>query len=334
MDKGLTIEQRMIGFLETQDHVTQLDGHVHQPPNVKMADYLFFNRRAVTELKTFEVDPKEKIFTHAKPVMDSEEFPLLYGTYDLSTAIAGMPDGQAHLNRIFSKATTMVEGVLRQAKKQIASSKEFLGLDPETPGILLVLNETVDSIPVSQLVDRFNYWLRGGNDNNPSRFSHIDFVVLIQTTYRMKAEAGKFIPAFIISNDCNAYRHHKVESDIDQFLCSWAHSQGQSYGSTSDIANLSFERDEPPPPPPRTNQDFVEARYRADRHLKEMTEEEFTEHGRSVMEDMLPIVLKGAKKPSEADSMKFLKQFIELLEESRIRGFDLKKVTNRMKSDK
>ena len=41
---------------------------------------------------------------------------------------------------------------------------------------------------------------------------------------------------------------------------------------------------------------------------------------------MLPIFLIDAEKPSEADAHFYIKQFIELLEEGRIRGFDLRKV--------
>ncbi|WP_095156843.1 hypothetical protein [Pseudomonas sp. Irchel 3E13] len=83
MDQAIGIEQRMQQFLESQAHVTPLDGHVAQPPGVKIADYLFFDRGAVVEMKTLDVDPKEKILEGAKPIMDSPEFPLIFGSYDL-----------------------------------------------------------------------------------------------------------------------------------------------------------------------------------------------------------------------------------------------------------
>lgn len=331
INNDLTIEQRMIRFLEGQNHVTPLDGHVHQPSGVKMADYLFFDRRAVVELKNFSVDPKEKILNYAKPLMESVDFPLLYGEYNLATAITGMPGGKDQLNRIFSKATTMVEGVLRQAKKQIISSKKFLNLDPKTPGILLVLNENVDSIPASQLAERFSYWLRGGSEKNPSRFSEIDFVIFIQTTYRLKNEAGKLLPAFIIYNDSTNRQCHDVENDIQIFLREWAQFQGHNYGSTANFSNLEFEPNLPPQSDPKTVQDMIEARYRASRHLKNMTEEQFIKYGTVVMKQMLSMVIRGEERPSKSDSMKFLEQFTELLEESRLRGFDLKKITSRMK---
>ncbi|MFZ3186649.1 MAG: hypothetical protein WA173_21195 [Pseudomonas sp.] len=329
MDKALDIEQRMISFLEGLSHVTLLDGHIKQPPNVKIADYLFFDRRAVTELKTLKVDPKEKIFGLAASVMESEDFPLIFGDYDLEIAIKSVQGGQAHLDRIFSKATTMVEEVCRQARDQIADSKQLLGLDPETPGILLVLNDTVESIPVSQLVDRFSDRL-SGSGKNPGRFSHIDFVILIQTTYRLQSSAGKLVPSFIISNDFNAHRHHKVEADIGRFVESWAHSQGHRYAKPGDIANMQFELNQPSPPPPQSNQDFIEARYRANRYMKGWAEEQLIHHGKDVMQEMLSMVLKGEKRPSETDSQRYMQQFTELLEESRLRGFDLKKILNQM----
>ena len=333
MDSELDIEQRMINFLSSQSHVTPLDGHVKQPPNVKIADYLFFDRHAVTELKTLKVDPKAKIFAQAAPAMESEDFPLIFGDYDLDTAIKNMPGGKAHLSKIFGKATTVVEGICRQARDQIASTKKFLNLYPDTPCILLVLNETIYIIPVPQLVDRFNYWLNGGG-KDPGRFSHIDFVILIQTTYRLQSTVGKTLPAFIIHNDFNAHRHHEVEADIDLFVESWAHSQGHQHIRSNVISDLKFELNQPPPPLPQSNQDFVEFKYRANRYMKDWTEEQLTHHGAEVMQKMLSMVLKGAKKPSEADSLIYMRQMTELLEECRLRGFDLRKIINRMPKPK
>lgn len=332
MEKTVDIEARMISFLETQDHVRPLDGHVEQPPNVKMADYLFFNGRAVTELKTLKIDPKEKILSHAKPAMDSDDFPLIYGGYDLEAAIKTMPDGQMIMNRIFAKATTVVEGICRQARDQIKSTKNHLCLDPETPGILLVLNESIESIPVAQLVDRFSFWLEGGSAKQSDRFSQIDFVVLIQTTYRVKTQQGRGIPAFIIYNECNSHRHHLVEREVHEFLRSWAHSQGHQHTTVHNVQSLEFEPDQPAPPPPQTRQEHVEHRYRRNRHLQNLTEDEFIHHGCKVMDQMTSIVLIGASKPSEETAMLYMAQLTEFLEECRLRSFDLKKVTSRMRS--
>ena len=141
----------------------------------------------------------------------------------------------------------MVEGVCCQARDQIESTKKHLGLDPETPGILLVLNEAIESIPVAQLVDRFNFWLEGGSEKRSDRFSQIDFVVLVQTTYRVKDRQDRMVPAFIIYNECNPHRHGLVENEIHEFIGSWAQSQGHRYTTAQDVQTLKFE----PTPPPR-----------------------------------------------------------------------------------
>jgi len=331
MESSRDIEKRMISFLQSQSHVTPLDGHVAQPTGVKIADYLFFNRQAVVELKTLTVDPKEKILNSAKPLMESDEFPLIFGDYDLETAIKNTPGGKAHLDRIFSNATRMVETVLRNAKQQIASSKKLLGLDPDTPGIALILNDTVESIPVSRLVDRFSFRLIG-DGKDPGRFSEIDFIILIQTTYRMQKDGGgsMLLPVFVISNDFNAHRHHRIEQEIQLFLQAWARSQGHNYDSTSETSDLQFERNHGPRQAPKSLQEFVEAQYRAERYMREWSEERLIAHGKDVIQRMLPTFLKGAEKPSETDSHLYIKQFTELLEEGRIRGLDLKKILNQI----
>lgn len=327
MDSVREIEDRMISFLRSQDHVTLLDGHVAQPDRVKIADYLFFNRQAVVELKTLKIDPKNKILDGAKALMESDDFPLIFGEYDLETAIKNTSGGQEHLDKIFSNATRMVEGVLRNAKQQIASSKRLLGLDPDTPGIALILNDTVESIPASRLADKFSSRLTG-DGKEPGRFSEIDFIILIQTTYRLQQSNGisTRLPTFIISNPFNAHRHHKIEQEIQFFLQAWAHSQGHNFESTSETSGLQFEQNHAPRPGPQSLQELVEAQYRARRYMSEWSEDRLIAHGKDVIQKMLPIFLIDAEKPSEAEAHLYIKQFTELLEEGRIRGFDLRKV--------
>src|SRR3989338_1724813 len=327
MDTVRDIEERMTSFLQSQDHVTLLDGHVPQPDGVKIADYLFFNRQAVVELKTLKIDPKDKILDGAKSLMESDGFPLIFGDYDLETAMKNTPGGQDHLAKIFFRATRRVEGVLRNAKKQIASSKRLLNLDPDTPGVALILNDTVESIPASRLVDRFSSWLTG-DGKDPGLFSEIDFIILIQTTYRLQQGSGRrtYLQTFIISNPFNAHRHHKIEQEIQLFLQAWARSQGHNFESTSETSGLKFEHNHGPRPGPRSLQELVEAQYRARRYMSEWSEERLIAHGKDVIQKMLLIFLIDAEKPSEADSHRYIKQFTELLEEGRIRGFDLRKV--------
>jgi hypothetical protein len=327
MNSVRDIEERMISFLQSQDHVTPLDGHVPQPDGVKIADYLFFNRQAVVELKTLKIDPKAKILDGAKSLMESDDFPLIFGDYDFETAMKNTPGGQERLDKIFSSATRMVEGVLRNAKQQIASSKRLLSLDPDTPGIALILNDTVESIPASRLADRFSSRLTD-DGKDPGRFSEIDFIVLIQTTYRLQLGGGGStrLPTFVISNPFNAHRHHKIEQETQSFLRAWADSQGHNYESTSETSNLIFEHNQSSRPAPQSLQELVEAQYRMHRYMQEWSEETLIAHGKHVIQKMLPIFLKGAEKPSETDSHLYIKQFTELLEEGRMRGFDLNKI--------
>jgi hypothetical protein len=327
MDSERDIEERMISFLHGQGHVTPLDGHVPQPDGVRIADYLFFHRQAVVELKTLKTDPKNKILDGAKSLMESDDFPLIFGEYDFETAMKNTLGGQQQLDKIFSSATRMVEGVLRDAKQQIASSKKLLSLDPDTPRIALILNETVESIPAARLADRFTTKLTG-DGKEPGRFSEIDFIILIQTTYRLQQGGGESIrlPTFIISNPFNAHRHHKIEQEIQVFLQDWALSQGHNFESTSVTFGLQFERNNGPRPDPKSLQEFVEAQYRAHRFMSKWSEEKLISYGKDVIQKMLPIFLIGAEKPSNSESHLYIKKFIELLEEGRLRGFDLKKV--------
>ncbi|WP_095156844.1 hypothetical protein [Pseudomonas sp. Irchel 3E13] len=219
----------------------------------------------------------------------------------------------------------MIEGVLRNAKRQIASSKRLLGLDSNTPGIALVLNESVESIPFSQLVDRFSFRLTG-DGKDPGRFSEIDFIVLIQTTFQLRNTGAPMLPAVVISNDFNAHRHHRVEARIDEFLRDWAFSQGHNYETTSDTASLRFEPTQKPRSQPQTLQEVVEEAYRRRRYMQYWEDQELIAHGKIVVEKIISVALVGRQKPSEADAMLYMKHFVELLEECRIRSFDFRKI--------
>lgn len=328
MKNNFNIEEKMIAFLESQDHVFQLDGKINQPSGSKIADYLFFNKKAVVELKNLEQDPKEKILKLAETTMESEDFPLVFGDYDLEKAILSTPNGESVLNDIFKKSTRMIEGILRQAKEQISSSKKLLNIDPETPGILLVLNDSFDSIPTTQIADRFNYWL---NNDNQKRFYDIDFVIFIQTTYKMKNEY--VIPLFIITNKNNSHRHHLIEKEIMKFTESWAHHQGHNHSSITHADPIKTEPIKETRKP-ETFQEFIEEKYRENRYLKNLSEEDFIKHGVLATENMFSLVLKDRKRPPKALEKIYLQQYIELHEECRLRMFDHRKIISQLKKKK
>ena len=74
-------------------------------------------------------------------------------------------------------------------------------------------------------------------------------------------------------------------------------------------------------------QERIEKNYRLNRYMKDFTEEELIEFGSKVVSVMIATGLRDKPlKLEENQKRHFFKAFIELIEESRLRPFDLRKL--------
>lgn len=326
----MDIEADMIDFLSCLDYVETLDGNVKAPDGVRIADYLFFNGKTVTELKTLKSDPSDKLNAKAQELMDEESFPLIYGQFDLHKAVAEMPDGDRVNRKLFLYATRQLEGILRSANRQIESTKNYLKLSDSTTGMLLIANDTVKTIPANEIANRICELMSQQSSKGVFKYEHIDTVCIIQNVYEIKnTSIGKLTPVMIVENDFGGkVKFRSVEKDVSDFVKHWSMYNGFNHREeiVNNIDDFEFELNDIFTPVPETMQEKVEFNYRNERYLLNSSEEELIKYGSEIYSRLIVNFKKGQNKLSESEVMQLMKLCIEFNEEARLRPFDMKKL--------
>jgi hypothetical protein len=166
------------------------------------ADYLLDERRVIVELKSLESDPIYKIEKILEPRRDSEDFPQFFGEAELATVLSKLPDGEQLNRKIALHVTRVVEDAFRNAKRQIAATREMFGL-PSSSGALILLNHDIDVLSPTLVGYRCKHLL--DNFDPADEFAgSINCVWIIQMTHHagvhetklvipsLFAESGKF----------------------------------------------------------------------------------------------------------------------------------------------
>jgi len=218
----MKLEERLIDFLDTQDYIELLDGNVKVPENTKIADYCFFNRDIIVELKALNIDPKGKILDKYSYLTKEPGFPVKFGEYDFYEAVRKMPNGDSIAFKIFNYATRSIENHLRSADKQISDTKSFLKLNSQTTGILLLVNNDMVSIPTESITQKISYLFSQKNKDNNFRFSQISAVIIIQE-FDFYKNIQNLIPCYILENNfANPNKLSIYDSELNLFLKNWA----------------------------------------------------------------------------------------------------------------
>lgn len=309
----------------------QLDGKTEIPDGIKLADYLFFNGRAVAELKTLKSDPEGKIQEISEKLMQRNDFPRIIGQFDLEDAVRQLPDGDRVIKDLFLKATRQIEDLIRKANKQIISTKKYLNLPAETPGIVVIVNEKLHSIPPDAIKDRISQVLSMKDNSKNHRFNNIDVVLLIQHQYKVtNTNIEKLIPIYIIENDNGGNsKFLNIQNDIDGLVRDWCNFNGYNHVIQDDMKNIKLKlepAEKKVEAAPQCRQEVIEHQYRQNRYLYHMNEAQIIAYGSELYQIYLPNFIKGEKKLPEENILKLTKLMIEFHEETRLRCFDMSKL--------
>lgn len=324
----MTLEEKVIDFLSRLDYVEQLDGILNLEPGIKMADYALYDKSIIVELKSFSVDPKNKIDSKIDNLISQDLYPLIFGKHDMHKALLQMPNGMKQLRDIFLNATRQVENHLRQANKQIKSAKEYLALSENTAGMLLLVNDSITSIPADEIKNRILELISSTDSNNINRFNNIDIIVYIQSTYRLDTKSGNVeIPLYIIYNYFCSKRYEPYIHKIDKLAFQWSQYENTHYAKSTDsniklTLNANTKDDEKE----KTNQSIVEEIYRKNRYLANYNDSNFIAYGTSIYKRLMKNFIKGNIPDPEDEKIILMKLTIEFNEEARLRCFDLRKI--------
>lgn len=170
----------------------------------KMADYLIENL-LVIELKTFKSNPRDKVIGYAQSEMDkinqAEGFPILLGQHSFRKIAQTLLNGKEIINKFDNKYFRQIEGVMKNANKQINSTIENLNMTPHSYGVLIIINEQADLYQPEIVIGYIcRELLRTTNEGKP-RYSNIHQVALIQSSYKVNDDSKNvLIPCHFIKN--------------------------------------------------------------------------------------------------------------------------------------
>ena len=330
-DVKFSTEINFKSFMSQYDVIEDLDDIIKTvPKGVAIADYTVRDI-IVIELKTLKVDPTQKMETYYQEVMARPDFPAIYGELDLRRVASILPDGERVIRNIENKAFRQIEKIISKANKQIESTIQYLHMDSRTYGALIIINELAEFFEPDVLVSYINKML-SVRINGKFRFSNINQVILLQNTHKIKHECSQslVIPIYGIINGNLKSTEIGLKADeiLNTMIKSYSHFNGSNYREEDDFeAIMNIEKINSDSKNNLNGQEIIEERYRLNRYMKDFTEDRLIKHGSLVVSLTIAMGLKENPLIMQNDKKRHVyKAFIELLEESRLRPFDLRKL--------
>ena len=223
-----TLEARLTKFLSNYNDAESIDSIMASRPEEKRrrADFLLWNRRAIVEVKSLQIDPLSKIESEVRKHKNKSDFPLCYGENRLPDVLKRLPDGNEVNRKIFGAITRSVEDHMRSAEEQIEQTKEIFNIqDPIR--LLLLINESVDTIRpedagrrVAQLMLR----KRTGQYNYPT--IDVAWLVFESHVHQVSPGLNGFV-SMLIANT-NSRLPEWFDPAFGALQTSWAH---RNYGA-------------------------------------------------------------------------------------------------------
>lgn len=334
-DKKIKIsnEDNFKSFMGQYESVTDLDNIDKTLPNgTKIADYAISDV-VVIELKTLKEDPTQKMENFFHEIMKRPDFPAVFGLLDFRRVVSLLPDSEQIIKKFETVAFRQIESIMSKANKQIKSTIDHLKMNEKTAGALIIINELAYFFEPDVLIGYIGKRLISRNDKGLLRFSHLNHVVLFQDTHQVKhvTQNGAVIPIYDISNDKISQNEVSKKADIalSELIKNYSHFNKFNH-MISDHTYKSLEikkLHQTEEKKSLNGQEWIEYHYRKNRYMKDYTDEELIEFGSMVMSMFYAMILKENPLVLQQDKKMYLfKTQIELLEESRLRPFDLRRL--------
>ncbi len=190
----------------------------------KIADYFFDAREIVCELKTLNADPFYKIEERLRVLAKREEWPWIFGAKGLDRLLEVFPDAKKIRRTIYSNITNLVEESIKDANRQIRSTKKSFNL-PDSDGLLIFLNDRVHILSPPLITSRILNALKKLDSVGQPRFPYVDAVLFINTAHLIQEELNTFsFPMYKICNpNC---RSQRIVDFVDYLATEWCKAEG------------------------------------------------------------------------------------------------------------
>jgi hypothetical protein len=295
---------------------------------LQRADYLLAGRSVIVEQKALETDPNEKIEAEVDRLSSRDDWPLFFGKVELSTITRQLPDGDEIMMRVFTKISRSVENAFKSADKQIRDTRQLLKMPPSTPGMLVLLNERIETIGPDVIKHRIGQLLHARNQDGSRRYPNVGLVMLFTEAHVLLDEDKKGGRAPVMTFEGPSATPKLMET-AHNIVRAWAAAHGWNVEQEDPAVLEAIERRsnwEKALAPQMKRHEVWRLKYRSDRYLRELTDENLLAHGRRLIVVMTPHYLIGGVKLAPEALMKLTEGWTHFLEEAAIRGLDLKRL--------
>jgi len=180
--------------------------------NRKMADYLIADNKIILEMKSLFSDRVDNINEKLNELVKTDGWLARnwYGSVHLEELIEKHPDSKRFRNNIMNFAYENIKTkIVKEANKQISTTKEVLNLKTSIGGLIL-LNDNVFSHEADYLSDEILYLL------DTQKYSNVEFVIYISKLIDRRVD-------FCILLDSKSKNKSYIEWYMNNiFLLNWA----------------------------------------------------------------------------------------------------------------
>lgn len=327
-----TLESRFKKFMYQLPSVEVIDDiELRSEANdMKRADYLFSNRRAVLELKSLKADPEFKVGKEMSKHRTREDFPLFYGEQDISKILKHLTDGETIKERLFYAISHSAKKCIREASKQINSTKELFQCH-DSYGILVILNEAVDILSPSVLTKRISQMLCKRSKDGKYHYDQIGVVwIICENCFIPTREGSKLMPSVTVYGP-TCEHDQSLQSLCYELQKAWASFNGVPFVTANniqvnDIHFETFKSEKEENGKTYRRYEIWEREYRKKPYLRSLSDEAVLAHGAKLRDMIGKLTLKDGPRCPKEKMGEFFEGFTHFLEECTHRGLNLKEM--------
>lgn len=331
-----TLEDRFKRFMYQLPSIEVID-NIELPSktnDMKKADYIFSDRKAILELKSLKADPEFKVDKEMSKHRNREDYPLFYGKQDISKILKHLPDGEAIKRRLFYAISHSAKKSIREANKQIKSTKELFQCH-DAYGVLVLLNEALDILSPSVLTKRISQMLCKKDEDGTYHYNQVAAVwVIFENCFIPIRDDSKLMPSLTVYGPTGEQEEslHTLCKELQQ---AWASFNGVPFVTASDIEvnDLHFktfkseeEEEEEEKRKTRPRQEIWHREYRNKPYLRSLSDEAVLAHGAKLRDIIGKLMLKNGPRIQKEKMGEFFEGFAHFLEECTHRGLNLKEM--------
>jgi hypothetical protein len=327
----MTLEARFIEFvrsLKNADIIDDLELNDQQMEG-KKADFFFYDRQIIGEMKYITKDMKPKAKAILNRHKNKPDYPLFFGSRDSNKILDNLRNGEKIKENIFREITSAVKGYVKKANEQIRNTKTTFNLS-DSNGILIILNDSVEILSPDLLCIRINELFNEKSQTGESCYPNISVVLIISEIHALEiADSEQKLSLLISVIDGSLTDYQEVRDYVEWLKKKWALFNNLPLCRTNIESVLSGNLVSLKNDDNIHSSNFISCeqafinQYRLTPYLRGVSEEELMNHGQKIWYESHPFYLKGThNKPSEERNHKLIELGIHFNEEMNYRGID------------